>query len=88
MEGVCTLIKLLDTSISAEKFFISKKYPSTLDIRLQKTKFMALINKDNKYFYIGSNKKLIEAHEQSKDLPFIYGELDIDGFLKVIASIL
>ena len=25
MEGVCTLIKLLDTSISAAKFFISNK---------------------------------------------------------------
>ena len=77
------LKKIIENNDYIEKFFISKKYPSTLDIRLQKTKFMALINKDNKYFYIGSNKKLIEAHEQSKDLPFIYGELDIDGFLKV-----
>ena len=41
---------------------------------------MALINKDAKFFYIGSNRKFIEASEQVKNLPFIYGEFDIDKF--------
>ena len=66
-----------------EKFFVSKKYPSSLNIHLQKTKLMAIVNKDAKFFYIGSNRKFIEASEQSKNLPFIYGEFDIDKFFEI-----
>ena len=54
-----------------------------MNIHLQKTRLMALINKDAKFFYVGSNRKFIEASEQSKNLPFIYGEFDIDKFFEI-----
>ena len=77
------LVKLIEKNNYIEKFFVSKKYPSSLNIHLQKTRLMALINKDAKFFYIGSNRKFIEASKQEKNLPFIYGEFDIDKFFEI-----
>ena len=77
------LVKIIEKNDYIEKFSVSKKYPSSLNIHLQKTRLMALINKDAKFFYIGSNRKFIEASEQVKNLPFIYGEFDIDKFFEI-----
>ena len=77
------LVKIIEKNDYIEKFSVYKKYPSSLNIHLQKTRLMALINKDAEFFYIGSNRKLIEASEQSKNLPFIYGEFDIDKFFEI-----
>ena len=77
------LVKIIENNDYIEKFYVSKKYPSSLNIHLQKTRLMALINKDAKFFYIGSNRKFIEASEQAKNLPFIYGEFDIDKFFEI-----
>ena len=68
------LVKIIEKNDYIEKFSVSKKYPSSLNIHLQKTRLMALVNKDAKFFYIGSNRKFIEASEQTKNLPFVYGE--------------
>ena len=43
-----------------ENYFIFKKYPSSLDINIVKTKFLAKINKNGQIFYIGSNGKFIK----------------------------
>ena len=77
------LVKIIEKNDYIEKFYVSKKYPSSLNIHLQKTRLMAFINKDAKFFYIGSNRKFIEASEQVKNLPFIYGEFDIDKFFEI-----
>ena len=77
------LVKIIEKNDYIEKFSVSKKYPSSLNIRLQKTKLMALINKDAKFFYIGSNRKFIETSKQAKNLPFIYGDFDIDKFFEI-----
>ena len=77
------LVKIIEKNDYIEKFSVSKKYPSSLNIYLQKTRLMALINKDAKFFYIGSNRKFIEASEQTKNLPFVYGEFDIDKFFEI-----
>ncbi len=81
------LEKIIDNYDFIEEFFVFKKYPFSLDVQLQKTKYMAYVNKDNKFFYIGSNRKFIEVFEKSEDLPFIYGELDIDKFFEVKKNI-
>tara|TARA_Y100001935_G_scaffold254650_1_gene264381 strand:- start:6391 stop:7065 length:675 start_codon:yes stop_codon:yes gene_type:complete len=70
-----------------ENFLIYKRYPSTLDIHLQKTRFIAHVKKNNKNFYIGSNKRLIEVNGRLQNLPFIYGNLRIDEFFKLKKSI-
>jgi cell division protein FtsQ len=75
--------ELLDTNNHLEEFFIYKKYPSSLIIKLKKTKFLAYTNVDNKLYYIGSNSKLIRVKNKSKELPYIYGDLDINKFFRL-----
>ena len=65
-----------------EKFTVFKKYPSKIIIEIEKTSFLAVTKKDNKNFYVGSNGSLIEIDEGISDLPFIFGDVDIEEFLK------
>ena len=65
-----------------EKYQILKKYPSSLDIEIKKTNFLAKINHNNKTFIIGSNGKLIKNIKLNNYLPYIFGKPDIDNFLK------
>lgn len=77
------LINTLYTHNQIDDFFIFKKYPSTLNIKIIKTEFLAYINKDNKNFYVGSNGKLILAKDKKKDLPFIYGDLNFNELINL-----
>ena len=74
------LKQIIDNYNYIEEFLIFKKYPSTLDIYLQKAELIAYVNNNGKNFYIGSNRKFIKDNGQSQNLPFIYGNLDIDEF--------
>ncbi len=65
-----------------EKFTVFKKYPSKLIIEIEKTSFLAATKKNNKNFYVGSNGSLIEIEKGIPDLPFIFGDVDIEEFLK------
>ncbi len=64
-----------------EKFEIFKKYPSTLNIEIKKTKFLAVTKKNNINYFIGSNGNLIKVKEKNLDLPYIFGNVDVDNFL-------
>jgi cell division septal protein FtsQ len=75
--------ELIDQNNYVEEFFIYKKYPSSLIVKLRKTKFLAYISKSDKIYYVGSNGKLIRAKDKSKELPYIYGDLDINEFFKL-----
>ena len=72
--------KVIEKNTLVEKYTILKKYPSTLNVRIEKTKFFAKINKNNKIFYIGSNGKLIKNNIKY-ELPFIFGNPGINEFL-------
>ena len=72
--------KMINNISYIDKFFISKKYPTTLNVKIQKTQYMAYTIKDNKTFILGSNKKLILASDMKKKLPYIYGDLEIEKF--------
>ncbi len=72
--------KVIEKNTLVEKYTILKKYPSTLNVRIEKTKFLAKINKNNKIFYIGSNGKLIKNNTKYQ-LPFIFGNPGINEFL-------
>ncbi|MDA9733505.1 FtsQ-type POTRA domain-containing protein, partial [Candidatus Pelagibacter sp.] len=69
--------KVIEKNTLVEKYTILKKYPSTLNVRIEKTKFLAKINKNNKIFYIGSNGKLIKNNIKY-ELPFIFGNPGIN----------
>jgi cell division septal protein FtsQ len=65
-----------------ESFFIFKNYPSHLNIKIKKTKFLAIVKKNDLNFYIGSNGNLIKTKNYQSNLPLIFGEVEIDEFLK------
>ena len=65
-----------------EHFEIFKNYPSTLKIFIKETKILAQTKKNGSNFFIGSNGKLILNDYSSSSLPFVFGDLNIDEFLK------
>ena len=73
--------EVIEKNTLVQNYTILKKYPSTLNIRIEKTKFLAKINKKNKIFYLGSNGKLIKNNIKY-ELPFIFGNPDINEFLR------
>ncbi len=77
------LKKVLETNNLIEEYKIFKRYPSILEIEIIETKFLAKTNKNEKTFFIGSNGKLIETKNKIKNLPFIFGDFNIDNFLEL-----
>ena len=65
-----------------EKFEIFKNYPSTLKIKIKKTKFVALTKKDGIDYFIGSDGKLIETNGSILKLPYVFGDLDVEEFIR------
>ena len=66
-----------------EKYYIFKKYPSSINIDIEKTKFLAKINNGGQIFLVGSNGKLTENNYSNYQLPFIFGNPTIDDFLNL-----
>ena len=73
---------LLNSNFLIESYDVFKKYPSTININIKKTNFLARINKDGKIFLIGSNGKLIPHEKSYNNLPYIFGKPNIEEFLK------
>ena len=53
--------KIIENNDLVQNYTILKKYPSNLDVRIEKATFYAKINRYNKIFYVGSNGKLIKT---------------------------
>ena len=64
-----------------ENYKISKIYPDTLDVKIDKTKFLGKINQDGRILFLGSNGKLSEYILENQKLPFIFGKPKIQEFL-------
>ena len=77
------LIKEMESNVLVENYFILKKYPSSLNINIEKTKFLAKINKNKQIFYLGSNGKFIKNDFSKKQLPFIFGNPDVIEFFNI-----
>ena len=74
--------KIINSNSLVENYEIFKKYPYTLDIKIEKTNFLAKINNNGKTFLIGTNGKLSDVEFLDKELPFIFGKPKIDEFIK------
>ena len=72
---------ILEINSLIENYKISKIYPSTLDIKINKTKSLAKINQNGKILFIGSNGKLLDEISKNQELPFIFGKPKIQEFL-------
>ena len=70
-----------------EKFEIFKNYPSTLKIKIKKTKFIALTKKNGIDYFIGSNGKLIKTNDLNLKLPYVFGDLDVKEFIRLKGEI-
>ena len=77
------LINEIESNSIIEKYSIFKRYPSSLDINIEKTKFLARINKNGQIFYIGSNGRFIKNDFLNNQLPFIFGNPKIDEFFRI-----
>ena len=79
--------KIIGSNSLVENYEIFKKYPYTLDIKIEKTNFLAKINSEGKIFLVGSNGKLSNVKFSNKELPFIFGKPDISEFIKFTNTI-
>jgi cell division protein FtsQ len=77
------LIKEIESNSLVENYSVFKRYPSSLEINIEKTKFLAKINKNGQIFYIGSNGKFIKINSLNNELPFIFGNPEVFEFFKI-----
>ena len=73
----------VESNSLVENYSIFKRYPSSLDINIKKTKFLAKINKNGQIFYIGSNGKFIKNDSLNNQLPFIFGNPEVIEFFNI-----
>jgi len=74
---------LMNSNNLIERYSIIKKYPSTIELRVTETNYLASVNKEGKKFFFGSNGKLIDAKYDKKEIPIIYGNFKNSEFLEL-----
>ena len=79
--------EIIDSNNLVENYLVFKKYPSTLEITIHKTDFLAKIKRDNNDFILGSNGKLIKMIDKEIKLPFIFGDLNVKKFFELKKAI-
>jgi cell division protein FtsQ len=72
--------KILEKHNIIQEFSIKKIYPSTLNIEIKPTKFIARVSNNSQYL-VGANGKLIEDKNNNELLPYIFGEFNSLNFL-------
>lgn len=73
---------IIEKNNFVEKYYVIKNYPSTLKIKIVKTKFFSRLSIDGKTFNIGTNGKLTEEFSNNNNLPFIFGNPSIDDVIE------
>jgi cell division protein FtsQ len=72
--------KILENHNIIQEFNIKKIYPSTINIEIKPTKFIARVFNNGQYL-VGANGKLIEDKNNNELLPYIFGEFNSLDFL-------
>ena len=63
-----------------EEYSIKKIYPSTMNINIKPTRFIARLSSNDQL--VGANGKLIDDKKNKEILPYIFGEFNSKDFLK------
>jgi cell division protein FtsQ len=71
--------KVIDKYNIIEEYSIKKIYPSTININIKPTKFVARLSSSDQL--VGANGKLIKDEYNSEILPYIFGEFNYKNFL-------
>ena len=72
----------IESNNLVENYNIFKKYPFSLEVKIERTKFLARVSNNEKIFLVGSNGKLIKDNYLINQLPFIFGKPTTQDFLK------
>ena len=75
------IIDIIKRNKAVEEFKVLKVYPSTLNFEIKKTKFLAITKKNNLDYLVGANGNLIEIDDETYNLPYIFGKIDVKNFL-------
>ena len=81
------ITKIISSNPLVEKYSVFKKYPSTINIKIDKTKFIAQIKKDGEDYFLGSNGKFIKVLNTKQNIPLIFGNLEIKNFFELKKAI-
>jgi len=73
--------KMINSNEIVDEFDIIKIYPSTLKINIKKTKFLAITKKKGIDYLVLSNGNIIEIKDTNLELPYIFGNIDVNNFL-------
>ena len=71
--------RVIDRYNIIEEYSIKKIYPSTINITIKPTKFIARLSINDQL--VGGNGKLIEDKENEEILPYIFGQFNTQEFL-------
>ena len=74
--------EILNSNNLIEEYEVFKKYPLSLEIKIEKTNFLASTNINGKNYLVGSNGKFINTKDYSQNLPFIFGNFENEKFLE------
>jgi len=74
--------EILNSNDLIEEYEVFKRYPSSLDIKIKKTNFLASTNINGKNYLVGSNGKFINTKNYSKNLPFVFGNFETEEFIE------
>ena len=82
-------INILEKNNLIHSFKVTKIYPNSIEVQVKKTELLAVTDRNNKKFFIGSNGKLINFESYNKSLPYVFGKIKIKDFIefkKIIAK--
>ena len=74
--------EILNSNNLIEEYEVFKRYPSSIEIKIVKTNFLASTNINGKNYLVGSNGKFIYTKDYSQNLPFIFGNFETEKFLE------
>lgn len=74
---------VIEKNTLVEKYSVFRLYPSSLNIVINKTNFLAVIKKNGNSFLLGSNGKMTITYETNHNLPFIFGDFNIENFFEL-----
>ena len=81
------ITKIITANNFVEDYFVFKKYPSTLNITINKTKFLAKVKKNGNSFFLGANGKLINEIITDQTVPIIFGNFENKNFFELKKAI-
>ena len=75
-------VNVLEKNNLIHSFKVRKIYPNSIEVNIKKTELLAITNHNKKKFFIGSNGKLINFKSFDKSLPYVFGKIKIENFIK------